>query len=121
MRVNDNTTNLLSFTYKFFNATIHPSSGDLFYSEHHKTFVLVFADSGVDGAFRASYSTSGHVRGPWTAPVTVYNSPLPAGCPKNSWNYDGHAHAGFDPSGASLILSFSSCENYVSMARLHWA
>jgi hypothetical protein len=32
----------------------------------YNTFVMVFADSGVDGTFRASYSTSGHAHGPWT-------------------------------------------------------
>jgi hypothetical protein len=53
--------------------------------------------------------------------VALYSAPVPAECPKNSYNYNGHGHAGFDPSGASLILSYSSCAGYVSMARLHWA
>jgi hypothetical protein len=121
-RLHDNSTNILSWTSEFFKATLYPSSGDIFFSEHHNTFVMVFSDNGVDGAFRASYSTSGHIRGPWTEPVMVYSPPVPAPCQKTeaAWNYQAHSHYGVDPSGKTLLLSYSSCATYVSMARLHW-
>jgi hypothetical protein len=121
MPKNDASTNLLSWTSQFFNATLHPSAGDFFFSPHHNTFVLVFSDSGVDGAFRASYSTSGEPRGPWTKPVTIYSAPVPSQCKSGSYDYDAHVHYGVDPSGATLLLSYSSCATYVSMARLSFA
>jgi hypothetical protein len=123
MQLHDNTTNILSWTTKFFNQTLHPSSGDLFFSAYHNTYMIVFSDSGVDGAFRASYSTSGEVHGPWTVPKTIYTPDVPERCKttKAAWNYQAHTHYGVDPSGRTLLLSYSSCATYVSMARLHWA
>jgi hypothetical protein len=38
-----------------------------------------------------------------------------------SWNYQGHAHPGWDPSGKTLLVSYASCAMYVSFAMISWA
>jgi hypothetical protein len=124
MPKNHASTNLLSWTTPFLNTTLHPSYGDFFFSAYHNTFVIVFSDSGVDGLFRASYSTSGEPRGPWTTPVTIYKPPIPSQCTSSSsgdYDYAAHVHYGVDPTGSTLLLSYSSCAAYVSMARVQFA
>jgi hypothetical protein len=114
-------TNLLSWTESYDNTTIYPDYGDFFFSAYHNTFVIVFSDTFVDGLFRASYSTSGEPRGPWTTPVTIYRPPIPSQCSSGSYDYAAHVHYGVDPTGATLLLSYSSCSAYVSMARVQFA
>ena len=100
-----------------------PDTGDVFYSPYHKTLMMVFMSQFVDGQFWASYAVENRIEGPWSKPVMIFESPVPKECQREDfgWNYQGHAHPGWDPSGRTLLLSYSSCARFVSMAKVTWA
>lgn len=117
---NDAAQNILNHTVEFFGNVRGPDTGDVFYSAYHKTFVMVWMDGLIDGIFWASQSTSGTVTGPWSAPQQIWTSPLAKECAGQGWNYQGHAHPGWDSTGKTLMISYVSCVNYVSMAKVVW-
>ena len=64
------------------------------------------------------------MEGPWSDPVVLYTPPIPAACVNAGGLidiYSGHALHGWDTSGKTLLLSYSSCANVVGMALLTWA
>jgi hypothetical protein len=122
MPVNDNSTNFFNWTGSFLGHSLHAVYGDLIFSPYHNTYLLVFFDNEADDAVRISYSTTGTITGEWTEPKTVYSPPVPSQCTGNgAYNYAMHAHPGLDTTGKTLVVSWSSCAAYVSMARIHWA
>ena len=55
--------------------------------------------------------------------IAIWTPPVPSECDSQNgdYNYQAHAHPGWDPSGKSLLVSYSSCTLYVSMAKITWA
>jgi hypothetical protein len=102
---------------------IGPSSGDVWFDNYHKTTIMVWSDGGIDGTFWFSYAINNNLEGPWSTPVAIWTSPVPSECQGTSdaWNYQGHAHPGWDTTGKTLLISYSSCASYVSFARITWA
>ena len=123
-KLNDPSANILNFTADQFGVKLSVFSSDLWFDPYHQTAVIVFMDGGIDGTFRASYSTNNALEGPWSDPVEIYTASVPDYC-KNQTGlidvYDGHALHGWDPSGKTLLLSYSSCAAVVEMALLTWA
>jgi len=114
--------NILNWSTDFFGKKLGIFSGDIWFDPYHQTTMMVFMDSGVDGQFWFSYATNNNLAGPWTTPVSLWTPDVPAACKNQStpWNYAGHAHPGWDASGKTLLLSYSSCTQYVSFAKLTW-
>jgi hypothetical protein len=85
--------------------------------------VMLYGDTYVDGTFYLSYAMNNSIEGPWSKPVAVWTPPVLEQCGGNaaSWNYQGHAHPGWDPSGKTLLVSYASCAMYVSFAMISWA
>ncbi|TVY86438.1 hypothetical protein LAWI1_G007431 [Lachnellula willkommii] len=55
--------------------------------------------------------------------TAIWTPPIPPECaaaPDLNFNYQGHAHPGWDPTGKTLLVSYASCANYVSMAKITW-
>jgi hypothetical protein len=96
---------------------IGPANGDLWYDEYHKTYVMVWGDSGIDGTFWYSAANDPtNLAGGWSDPVAIYTPPQLSECAdtSSSWNYCGHSHPGWDTTGKTLLLSYSSCASYIS-------
>jgi hypothetical protein len=123
LALNDATGNILGWNYTdSAGKTIGPNVGDAWYDPYRKTMVMLFGDTYVDGTFYMSYATTNRIEGPWSKPVAIWTPPVPADCSRTteSWNYQGHAHPGWDPSGKTLLISYASCALYVSFAKITW-
>jgi hypothetical protein len=123
LALNNATGNILDWNYRDpAGQTIGPNVGDIWYDHYHKTLVMLFGDTWVDGTFYVSYATNNSIEGPWSKPVAIWTPPVPKECANDSdgWNYQGHAHPGWDPSGKTLLISYASCAKYVSFARITW-
>ncbi|KAL2075854.1 hypothetical protein VTL71DRAFT_797 [Oculimacula yallundae] len=91
-----------------------PGTGDIFWNEHLKTWVSVFNDEMVaNSIFRLMYSTTGNIIGPWsTKPIDAYKA---FSCGDNKidvlcsvkYNYGTHAYPDIDPTGKTLLLSWT--------------
>jgi hypothetical protein len=124
LKLNDPTGNILTWSYQdFANQTIGPNVGDIWYDSYHQTTVMTFGDTWVDGSFWFSYATTNNLEGPWSTPQSVWTPPVPSQCSSSSedWNYQAHAHPGWDTTGKTLLVSYASCATYVSMALITWA
>ncbi|KAH8804546.1 hypothetical protein F5884DRAFT_859173 [Xylogone sp. PMI_703] len=121
----DNATgNILTWsTVDLAGNTIGPSLGDVWYDNYHKTTVMLWGDSGIDGTFWLSYAINNNLEGPWSTPVVIWTPAVLKECEDmpNAWNYQEHAHPGWDPTGKTLLISYASCDNYVSFAQITWA
>ena len=123
LTLNDPTGNILTWSYQDpAGQTIGPNVGDIWYDPYHETMVILFGDTWVDGTFYMSYATTNSLEGPWSTPVAVWTPPVPAQCANESfdWNYQAHAHPGWDTTGKTLLISFASCAMYVSFALITW-
>lgn len=96
--------------------------GDMWYDNYHETTVMIWGDQGIDGNFWFSYAINNNMEGEWSKPVNIWTPPVPAGCDKTTeaWNYQGHAHPGWDTTGKTLLISFASCADYVTFATVTW-
>lgn len=101
---------------------VGPSLGDVWYDNYHKRIVMIWGDGGIDGTFWFSYALNNNLEGPWSEPVAIWTPPTTPECLSSSqaWNYQGHAHPGWDPSGKTLLISYASCATYVSFASISW-
>ncbi|KAB8339042.1 hypothetical protein FH972_021978 [Carpinus fangiana] len=124
---NDPAANVLQFSVGTLAGNVGPDVGDVFWSDFHQTFLMVFMDSSISGQFWVSYSTDGGLTN-WSKAEKLWQ-PLPNPTWKDEcdasgmggkWNYAGHAHPHWDPSGKTLLLSWSSCTVWVNMATLTW-
>ena len=116
--------NVLNWSINPMGEQLGPDTGDVWFSPYHGTMIMVFMSKFVDGQFWASYAVEGRLEGPWSVPVVIWTSPVPKECKGEKcgeYNYQGHAHPGWDMSGKTLLLSYSSCARFVSMAKLTWA
>lgn len=124
LRQDDPRGNILDWSINPMGEPLGPDTGDVWFDPYHGTMMMVFMSKFVDGQFWASYAVDGRLEGPWSVPVVLWTSPVPAECKGEAcgaYNYQGHAHPGWDPSGRTLLLSYSSCARFVSMAKLTWA
>lgn len=88
-------------------------TGEAFYSSKLGAWALVTSNF---GEFRMSVAPA--ITGPWSAPTTIYKAEAPAdhaGDPVKVI-YAGHAYPDWDPSGESLLLSWTLDENWTQMA-----
>ena len=69
----------------------------------------MFADS----TFYMRYALDGIIEGRWSDEMTLHAPP--AG---QQFNYAGHAYPSFDPSGKTLLLSWTFEGNFTRMARV---
>lgn len=102
--------------------TIGPDVGDMWYDPYHETMVMTWGDQGIDGKLWFSYAIENSFEGGWSEPVAIWNSPVPEECQgvSGDWNYQFHAHPGWDPSGETLLISYASCAQFVSFAKITW-
>jgi hypothetical protein len=122
---NDNVTgNIITWSSKDLDGNqIGPAQGDMWYDAYHRTTVMMWGDSGIDGTFWFSYALDhDNLEGGWSEPQAIWTPPVLDQCNASStdWNYCQHGHPGWDPSGKTLLISYSSCESYVSFARIIW-
>ena len=116
----DASANIFNYTSPVGNG---PATGEVFFSPYYNYTMSIFMDSGVDGTFWLTYPTSADLTGPWSEPVELYTPEAPTETPCYSgdqWNYAGHSYPDYDPSGKTILLSWSSCESFVHMATLVW-
>jgi hypothetical protein len=114
LTLNDAAGNILDWNYTDpAGKTVGPNVGDVWYDAYHQTMVMLYL----------SYAMNNSIEGPWSKPVAVWTPPVLEQCGGNaaSWNYQGHAHPGWDPSGKTLLVSYASCAMYVSFAMISWA
>ncbi|TVY23962.1 hypothetical protein LHYA1_G008034, partial [Lachnellula hyalina] len=112
---NDATGNIITWSVPLIvegpkNGTLlGPNVGDVWYDNYHKTTVMMWNDAGIDATFWFRYETyveSGEVERPWSKPVAIWTPPIPPECaaaPELNFNYQGHAHPGWDPTGKTLL------------------
>jgi hypothetical protein len=101
---------------------IGPDVGDMWLDPHHQTMVMTWGDSGIDGKLWFSYAENNRLEGPWSTPQAIWTPPVPEECKgvQGDWNYQLHAHPGWDPTGKTLLVSYASCAQYVSFAKITW-
>ena len=101
---------------------IGPDVGDLWFDNYHQTMVMTWGDSGIDGNLWFSYAENNNLEGPWSTPEAIWTPPVPSECNgvQGDWNYQLHAHPGWDPTGKTLLVSYASCTQYVSFAKIAW-
>lgn len=124
LTLNSATGNILTWsTESLTGAQIGPNVGDVWYDAYHETTMMLFGDMGIDSTFWFSYATTNTLEGPWSTPVAIWTPPVPSECGGSTepWNYQAHAHPGWDPTGKTLLVSYASCGEYVSMATITWA
>jgi hypothetical protein len=96
--------------------------GDLWFDNYHETMVLLWGDSGIDGQVWFSYAMDISLTGKWSTPEAIWVTPVPEQCQstQEAWNYQIHAHPGWDMSGKTLMISYASCAEWVSYAKITW-
>jgi hypothetical protein len=121
--LNDAKGNILNWNINPEGTQLGPSTGDIWYDHYHQTTMMMFGDAFVDGTFWVSYATTNSLTGPWSEPVAIWTPEVPDQCKEtpDPWNYQSHAHPGWDPSGETLLISYASCAEFVSMALITWA
>ncbi|KAK4494705.1 hypothetical protein PRZ48_014061 [Zasmidium cellare] len=120
--LNDNSTTLY--------APPPPNTGifgsDFYYSPYFQTWLLTYSPADPYSAkyLAVAYSTSGNPEGPYTFAGTPFKPATDPECQTlgNGGNsYLVHSQPGFDESGATLLVSWISCNTFTNMARLTWA
>ena len=98
------------------------SSGDVFWSPLHKTFLAVYFQGMPDNTFFIRYSLDGQVTGKWSEPQTLLvTTPSDDGEGKlTPFNYAGHSYPSWDPTGKTLMLSWTFGSYWIRMARVTW-
>lgn len=117
---NDTRSHLFEFNGPF---NTGPSAGDIYFSAHHNTWVCIFMDGFVDGVFRISYALDGsNLTGRWSTPVDLWDSNTSgvSQANKDVWSYSPHAHHAYDPTGRTVLLSYSRGAAYIAMALVTW-
>lgn len=101
---------------------IGPDVGDLWFDDYHQTMVMTWGDSGIDGRLWFSYAENNKLEGPWSTPEPIWTTPVPSQCKgtQGDWNYQLHAHPGWDETGKTLLISYASCAQFVSFAKITW-
>ena len=126
--VNDASANLFNYSASIASpttgavTTFGPNTGEVFFSHYHNQTMCIFTDGGVDGTFWITYPLQGQITDEWSTPVALYTPPAPTEpCESgHQWNYAGHSYPEYDPSGKTLLLSWSSCESYIHMTTVLW-
>lgn len=122
----DQSASLINWSYvNIFDGSTHgPGSGEVFWSTYFQTFIVVFQSDGINSDFFISYSTSQMITGPYTVPQWIFTPGTNEMCeiysPNWTLNYAGHAYPGFDRTGKSLLLSWSSCNAWTTMATVYF-
>lgn len=126
-QVADESANLISWSYVNYinNGTYGPGTGDVFWSTYFNTYIVAFQGDGIDSSFYISYSETQSITGPYTEPELLFSTPANAECaiysPNWDLNYAGHAYPAWDPTGQTLLLSWSSCNAWITMATVSFA
>lgn len=123
LALNDGVGNIISWSSTDLAGNqIGPDVGDMWFDNYHQTMVMTWGDGGIDGIIWFSYAINNDLEGPWSTPQPLWTTPVPTECSGSSgdWNYQLHAHPGWDPSGKTLLISYSSCSRYVSFASITW-
>lgn len=58
------------------------------------------------------------ITGPWSDEFELYDTTIQTGVGGDIYDYAGHAHAGYDPTELSIVLTWSHGENDEYMARV---
>ena len=90
------------------------STGDFIYSRYLQTWILIYFEGQLSSTFYLRYSTSGLASGPYSDKVVLHKTaPVQGG-----FNYAGHAYGGYDPSGKTVLLSWTYKGAQTKMARV---
>lgn len=123
LALNNDVGNIICWSsYNPGGTTVGPDVGDMWFDNYHQTMVMTWGDGGIDGILWFSYAIDNNLEGPWSNPEPIWTTPVPKECEgkEGGWNYQIHAHPGWDPTGKTLMISYSSCAQYVSFARVTW-
>ncbi|KUJ09819.1 uncharacterized protein LY89DRAFT_675969 [Mollisia scopiformis] len=111
LALNNADGNIITWSSDPLGVVVGPNVGDVWYDPYHETTMMMWGDGGIDGTFWFSYATTNSLEGPWSTPVAIWTPFVPSGCDATSeaWNYQGHAHPGWDSTGKTLLISYASC------------
>ena len=92
-------------------------TGEFWWSDKFNSYVHV---SAAYGGFTIQYSDS--LTSGWSDPQTLYTATLPESLQQGSTQimYAGHAYPDWDPSGNSLLLSWTCDQQWTQMAVVHF-
>ncbi|KAI9687427.1 MAG: hypothetical protein M1820_010440 [Bogoriella megaspora] len=87
---------------------LNPTSGDIFWSPLYNTWMFVYM--GTMNVFSYRYALNGAfgITGPWSQEFELYDTTVQTPAQGATYSYAGHAYPGFDSSGGSVVLSWSS-------------
>ena len=94
-------------------------TGEIFWSNHFGCYVHVSASY---GGFNVAYSDS--LTSGWSQPQSLYEAQIPDSIKSGSSSniiYAGHSYPDWDPSGKSLLLSWTCDEMWTQMAVVEFA
>lgn len=92
------------------------SSGDIFYSAHHKTYLAIYMTGWGDSTFYIRYSLSGKVEGPWSDDHEL----LKTEPSKKVFNYAGHAYPDYHKTCKKVVLSWCRDGGEIHMAEVEF-
>ncbi|KAI9657117.1 MAG: hypothetical protein M1821_003283 [Bathelium mastoideum] len=103
---------------------LNPTSGDFFWSNLYRTWMFVYM--GTTNVFSYRYALGSVTRGafditgPWSDEFELYDTTLQTPANGDIYGYAGHAYSGYDPTGRSIILSWSHGVDYEYMAKVEF-
>ncbi|KIM97603.1 hypothetical protein OIDMADRAFT_58207 [Oidiodendron maius Zn] len=102
---------------------ICPDVGDMWFDNFHQTMVMIWGDAGIDGQVWFSYAINNDIAGTWSELQAIWQTPLTELYSRSTedWNYQIHTHPGWDETGKTLLIRYSSCAAYVSYTQITWA
>ncbi|KAL9074821.1 MAG: hypothetical protein Q9157_004233 [Trypethelium eluteriae] len=111
----------LNDTASAFIPGLNPTSGDIFWSNYYRTWIFVYM--ALTNVFYYRYSLNGGINsiiGPWSDEFELYDTSIQTWTNGETYDYAGHAYSGYDPTGRSIMLSWSHGLNDEYMARVQF-
>ena len=94
------------------------SSGDIFYNPYLGVWLAIYFDDFVDNIFWLRYSYGDKITtGGWSDQIQLYVTTPASG----KYNYAGHAYPGYDPTGKTILLSWTYDGSQTGMAVVTFA
>ena len=77
-------------------------------------WIFIYFDMSASNTFYVRYSQNDTVTGIWSDQITLYTTTQSS----EIFNYAGHAYPGYDPSGKTVVLSWTYNLEQTKMARV---
>ncbi|KAL9097800.1 MAG: hypothetical protein Q9165_000126 [Trypethelium subeluteriae] len=111
----------LNDTASAFIPGLNPTSGDIFWSNYYRTWIFVYMS--LTNVFYYRYALYGgisSITGPWSDEFELYDTSIQTWTNDDTFDYAGHAYSGYDPTGRSIMLSWSHGLDDEYMARVQF-